>query len=189
MPCSRSVQAREENGRVAKKRASEKQREERQRTCDILFKYLSPPTSSYQNVKTCGEGRLHTLTMFVWSHVCNVSVDVKLSKLTNQRVTRSWYTEMRYWNQCLQAHFPVLSQPLRGFRANFLGVQDRLLQGDYFRAHDKVATTSMLILSMLHLFKLVSLIIDLYCRITQAAREAKNGPRKDFQCSIFLFFY
>ena len=40
-----------------------------------------------------------------------------------------------------------------------------------------------------YLFKLVSLIIDLYCRITQAAREAKNGPRKDFQCSIFLFFY
>lgn len=58
-------QAREENGRVAKKRASEKQREERQRTCEILFKYLSPPTSSYQNVKMCGEGRLHTLTMFV----------------------------------------------------------------------------------------------------------------------------
>ena len=39
-----------------------------------------------------------------------------------------------------------------------------------------------------YLFKLVSLIIDLYCRITQAAREAKNGPRKDFQCSIFFIF-
>ena len=93
-----------------RKRASSKKASERK----ILFKYLSPPTSSYQNVKMCGEGRLHTLTMFVWSHVCNVSVDVKLSKLTNQRVTRSWYTEMRYWNQCLQAPLPrIIPAPTR----------------------------------------------------------------------------
>ena len=184
MPCSRSVQAREENGRVAKKRASEKQREERQRTCEILFKYLSPPTSSYQNVKMCGEGRLHTLTMFVWSHVCNVSVDVKLSKLTNHRVTRSWYTEMRYWNQCLQAPLPrIIPAPHEVFAQIF---------SESRTGYYKVTILEPMIKLRPHLcylFKLVSLIIDLYCRITQAAREAKNGPRKDFQCSIFLFFY
>ena len=40
-----------------------------------------------------------------------------------------------------------------------------------------------------YLFKLVSLIIDLHFRITQAAREVKNGPskgEKTFRVQFFL---
>lgn len=41
-----------------------------------------------------------------------------------------------------------------------------------------------------YLFKLVSLIIDLHFRITQAAREVKNGPskgEKTFRVQFFFF--
>jgi len=157
-----------------------------ERTCKHLFKYLSPPTSrkTVSRVKMCGEGRLHMLTMFVWSHVCNVSVDVKLSKLTNQRVTRSWYNEMRCWKQCLQASLPCLipanpppPPPLR--REVFAQLFSESRTGYYnttVRFHDKVAATS--VPDHRSPFS--------YHSGGKRSEEWSKQGREDFQCSIFF---
>ena len=144
-----SVSADEQRKRASSEKASERKTagREMERTYKHIFQNLSPPTSrkTVSRIKMCGEGRLHSLTMFVWSHVCSVSVDVKLSELTDQRVTRSWYTETEVLKTMLTGSTSLsCPTPHEGFGATFLGVQDRLLQGDCSRAHDKVADTSML---------------------------------------------
>ena len=79
-----------------------------------------------QNIKRCIVEGSHMLNMFV--RLCareakwlmyNVSFKVNCHKWPITGHTRSWYTEMRYWKQCLQAPLLISPQPPHSSCATF----------------------------------------------------------------------
>ena len=103
------------------------------RACKHRFKNIDPPTSwrnvsriKMSNVKTSKGVLLEVFTCwtFCWtlrarSLMISVSVEVKCHNWPITGYTRSWYTGMRCWKQCLEAALlrfsPALTPITRSF--------------------------------------------------------------------------